>query len=94
MTIPRADDLHVRLTVDDARTAQAAGVQFARALVGADADDFALALAEQSGLIERAITRGGYSTEQATLAAGHFVAAAQDEWQRIGASTNGTAGHA
>jgi hypothetical protein len=79
----RENDLRVHLTVDDARTAQVAGATFARTLAGAHPEDFALALAEQQGLIQRAITDGGYSTEQARLAAGHFEVAAREEWQRI-----------
>ncbi len=86
MTILADDDLYVRLAADDARTAQAAGVKFARSLVGAYSADFALALAEQEELIQRAIMEAGCNAEQARLAAGYFEAAAQDEWQRIAAS--------
>ena len=83
MTEPAVEDLHVHLTVDDARTAQLAGCKFARTLAGADPQDFAAALWEQEHLVESAITDAGYSTEQARLAAGHFAAAAREEWQRI-----------
>ena len=83
MTEPPEKDLHVHLAVDDARTAQAAGAKFAHALVGAHSGDFALTLAEQEELIERAIADAGFSAEQARLAAGPFAAAARDERQRI-----------
>ncbi len=63
MTALPADDLHVHFTVDDAHTVQAAGFKFARALAGADPADYALALAEQEHLVERAITDAGYSAE-------------------------------
>ena len=45
----------VRLAVDDASTAQTAGVRFARDMVGARAADFMLAVAEQADLIRRAV---------------------------------------
>ena len=51
MTELRAEDLMVHLTVDDARTAQAAGFKFARTLAGADPEDFAAALWEQEHLV-------------------------------------------
>jgi len=85
-TKPREDDPHVYLTVDDARAAQVAGAKFAGALAGAHSAEFALALAEQEGLIQRAITDAGYSAEQAWLAASRFEAAAWDEWERIAAA--------
>ena len=95
MTAASADDFHVHLTVDDARTAQTAGVTFARRLAGANPADFALALAEQELLVERAIVEAGHSVEQAQLAAGHFGAAARDEWERIiGGSEHGAQGQA
>ncbi len=90
MTILADNDLYVRLAADDARTAQAAGVKFARSLVGAYSTDFALALAEQEELIHRAIMDAGYNAEQAHLAAGCFGAAAQDQWERI-ATAGGSA---
>ncbi len=86
MTIPADDDLSVSLAADDARNAQAAGIKFARSLVSVYSADFALALAEQEELIRRAILEAGHNAEQAQLAAAHFEAAAQDEWQRIAAS--------
>jgi len=85
-TKPRGDDPHVYLTVDDARAAQVAGAKFAGALAGAHSAEFALALAEQADLIERAITDAGHTTGQAELAAGRFEAAAWDEWERIAAA--------
>jgi len=92
---PSEDDLYVHLTVDDARTAQAAGARFARTLAGAATDAFMLALAEQEHLIQRAITDAGHTAEQAELAAGHFTVAARDEWERItGASGSAPLGHA
>ena len=81
MSAISVDDIQVRLTMDDARTAQTAGVTFARALSGAHSADFALALAEQEHLVERAIVEAGHSVEQAQLAAGRFAAAAREEWQ-------------
>jgi hypothetical protein len=83
MTDPDEEDITVHLTVDDARTAQAAGIKFTHTLTGAHAGDFALALAEQEHLIQRAITNAGYSATQADLAAREFAAAAALEWQRI-----------
>lgn len=55
----------------------------------------ALALAEQEELTQRAITDAGCSAEQAELAAGHFEAAARDEWQRLADAGGSTPlGHA
>ena len=89
-TEPHAvEDLHVDLTVDDACTAEHAGTKFARALAGADLEDFAAAPREQEHLVERAITDAGFSAEQARLAAGPFGAAARDEWQRIADASGG-----
>lgn len=79
----RHEDPHIHLTVDDARTAQVAGAKFARTLAGARSDDFALALAEQEHLIQRAITDAGFTILQADLAAREFAASAAVEWQRI-----------
>ncbi len=72
----RLKDLMVHLTVDDVRTAQLAGARFARTLAGADLADYALALAEQEHLVERAIVDAGYSAK-------HFGVAARGEWVRI-----------
>jgi len=76
----------VHLAVDDARTAQKAGVKFARDLAGAVSADFMMALAEQEDMISRAIMRAGFSAEQARLAAEHFEMAARAEWERITAA--------
>ncbi len=70
MTALREEDMHVHLTVDDTRTAQLAGCKFARTLAGVHSEDFALALAEQEHLVERAITNAGFNVEQARPAAG------------------------
>lgn len=95
MNAINADDLQVRLTMDDAHTAQLAGVTFARTLSGAASADFVLALAEQELLVERAIVEAGHSAEQARLTVGHFGAAVRDEWARIvSASGHGERGHA
>jgi hypothetical protein len=77
------DELQIRLTVDDARTAQVAGVTFARRLFGAHSGDFTLALAEQKLLVEHAIVETGHSAEQARLTGWHFAVAACDEWTRL-----------
>ena len=82
----REEDMMVHLAVDDAHTAQAAGVRFAHTLAGDCSADFTLALAEQTDLIERAIADAGFSEQQARLAAGHFEVAARDAWQRIASS--------
>lgn len=95
MSVTSPDELQVRLTVGDARTAQAAGVTFARRLFGAHSSDFAWALAEQEHLVERAIVEAGHSSEQAQLATGHFGVGARDEWARLAsAGSAGTTGHA
>ena len=79
----RRDEPMMHLVVDDARTAQQAGTEFARALAGAGGTDFMLALSEQGDVVRRAIVDAGFSTEQAQLAAEHFEAAARAEWTRI-----------
>ena len=95
MTELREEDLQVRLAVDDAASARAAGAGFARALAGAASEDFAPALAEQEGLVRRAIAEAGYTEEQARVAAGRFEAAAAEEWRRIaGAGASGAGGRA
>ena len=91
MPVPRTEgELQIHLAVDDARTAQLAGAKLARVLAGADPDDFAAVLWEQEHLVERAIVDAGYSAEQARLAAGHFGAAARDEWQQIADASGGS----
>jgi hypothetical protein len=89
------DELEVRFTIGDAHTAQVAGVKFAHTLSGAHSADFALALDEQEHLIERAIVEAGYGVDLAQFAAGHFGAAARDEWARLaGAGSTGALGRA
>ena len=83
MTEPPDDGPMVHLTVDDAATAQTAGVEFARNLAGAPRAVLLLALGEQCDLIRRAITDAGFSEEQARGAAEHFEAAALAEWTRL-----------
>ena len=73
----------MRLAVDDAATAQAAGVRFARDLAGAHGGDFLLAVGEQRDLIHRAILDAGFSAEQAHGATEHFEVAALVEWTRL-----------
>ena len=92
MTDLREEDMLVRLAVDDALTAQAAGTKFARDLGGAVSTDFTAALAEQEELIQRAITDAGFTAEQARLAAEHFEVAARAEWERIAAAGSDTQG--
>ncbi len=94
MTEPHEENLFVHITVDDAKLAEAAGIKFAHTLAGANPHDFALALAEQEHMIQRAIIEAGYSAEQAALAAGHFEVAAQDEWRRIVVAGSGELGRA
>ena len=95
MTALCLDDLEACFTVGNARTAQAAGVTFARKLAGARSVDFAVALAEQEMLVERAIVEAGYGIDLAQCAAGHFGVAARDEWERIlGVSGHGAQGTA
>jgi hypothetical protein len=50
----------VHLAPDDVRTAQTAGVEFARSLAGAPSAWFMLALGEQEDLIRSAIRQAGY----------------------------------
>jgi hypothetical protein len=91
----RVEEMVVRLAVDDARTAQEAGVQFARALAGALWPDFVLALDEQEYLIRRAIAAAGFADGQARLAAERFEVAARAEWRQLaGAGASGSGGRA
>ena len=73
----------VHLAPDDVRTAQTAGVEFARSLAGAPSAWFMLALGEQEDLIRSAIRRAGYPDRNARLAANAFDVGARVEWQRI-----------
>ena len=83
MTELGEESLQVRLAVDDARSAQAAGATFARTLAGASTDAFALALAEQERPVQHAVTDAGYTVLQADRTARSFAAAAAAEWRRI-----------
>src|SRR3954454_2726861 len=76
-----SDEPMVRLAPSDARTARAAGVEFARNLAGSPSAWFALALDEQEELIRSAVQRAGYPSRTACLAAGAFHAGAHSEWQ-------------
>lgn len=79
----QADCPMVRLDPEDARTAQTAGVDFARNLAGAPPEWFLLALGEQEQIIRTGIERAGYSARNARLAAEAFDVGARGEWQRI-----------
>jgi hypothetical protein len=83
MTYEQHDEPLVRLDPQDARTAQVAGVEFARTLAGAPSAWFALALDEQQTIIRTGIQRAGYSARNAQLAASAFDAGARVEWRRI-----------
>ena len=76
----------VHLAVDDARTAQKAGLKFARDLAGAVSADLTMALAKQVDMSRRANMRAGFTAEQAQLAAERFETAARAEWERITAA--------
>ena len=73
----------VWLVPGDTGTARVAGRDFARTLAGAPSELFALALAEQSHIVQSSIRRFGLSQRQARLAADAFNAAARVEWNRI-----------
>lgn len=73
----------VMLAPEDADTAFVAGVQFARALVGAETVAFIMALDEQEAMIRNAILEAGFSREKAYLAGQAFEAGARNEWRRI-----------
>ena len=73
----------VLLMPGDTGTARVAGRDFARTLAGAPSELFALALAEQSHIVQSSIRRFGLSKRQARLAADAFDAAARSEWYRI-----------
>ena len=82
----RDDDLQVYLTPDDAESAQVAGIQFARALAGAPAAAFMIALGEQEQIVRLVITDAGFSGDVARMAAGSFETGAKLEWQRLSSS--------
>ena len=69
---------------DDVDRAFVAGVQFARALAGAEPVDFVLALGEQQALIQGAVLEAGYPDGKARAAGEAFEAGARVEWRRIG----------
>ncbi|MGI4798338.1 MAG: hypothetical protein ACRYG8_30705 [Janthinobacterium lividum] len=76
-------DPMVLLVPEDADTAFAAGVQFARALAGAESVAFLVALGEQQALIRTAVLKAGYSNGKARAASEAFEAGAREEWGRI-----------
>ena len=78
------DTLAVLIHPDDADQAFVAGVQFARALVGAEPAGFMLALGEQQALIQNAVLEAGYPVAKARAAGEAFEAGARVEWRRIG----------
>ena len=84
------DALMVRIHPDDADQAFVAGVQFARALAGAEGGAFMVALGEQVALVQSAIATVGFSPTKARLAAEAFEAAARVEWRRIGSPERAT----
>lgn len=94
--IQAADEaLQVRLTPDDADSAQTAGVRFARALAGAPTVAFMLALGEQEQLVRAALSEAGFSEQTAGTAADAFEVGARLEWERIApAAAQGAVGNA
>ena len=79
----RETDLQVYLTPDDVESAQVAGVQFARALAGAPAAAFMIALCEQEQIVRLVISEAGFSGDVARMAADSFEVGAKLEWRRI-----------
>jgi hypothetical protein len=73
----------VYLAPEDAKTATAAGIDFARNLAGAPSALFMLALGEQEEIIRLAIRRAGFSKRQARIAAEAFECGAKFEYTRI-----------
>ena len=83
-----ADSLHPRRSdgaagAGDADTAFTAGIQFARALVGAEPAAFVMALEEQQCLIRCAVLRAGYLDRKARTASEAFEVGALLEWRWI-----------
>ena len=76
-------NLVVMLAPEDADTAFVAGVQFARALAGAETAAFVMALEEQAALIRTAVLDAGHSPEKAHLAVEAFEAGPQNEWRQV-----------
>ncbi len=81
---PPEDTLAVLIHPDDADQAFVAGVQFARALAGAEPAAFMLALGEQQALIQGAVLEAGYPDRKARAVGDAFEAGARVEWKRIG----------
>ncbi|MGI4799353.1 MAG: hypothetical protein ACRYG8_36025 [Janthinobacterium lividum] len=79
-------DPMVVLAPDDADSAFAAGVQFARALAGAENAAFVMAVGEQGALIRNAVRDAGYPHTEADQARTTFEAGARTEWRRISSS--------
>lgn len=77
----------IHLALDDVDTAQVAGVQFARALVGAPTMAFMAALGEQEGILRKAVERAGFAIPIARTAAAAFTVGARIEWRRIAPAT-------
>ncbi len=82
--IAATSDPMVLLAPEDADTAFVAGVQFARALAGAEPAVFMMALGEQQALIQCAVREAGYPDPKARAAGKAFEAGAKLEWRRIG----------
>ncbi|NPD70378.1 hypothetical protein HN018_26590 (plasmid) [Lichenicola cladoniae] len=80
-----ADAMAVLIHPDDADRAFVAGVQFARALAGAESVAFVIALDEQVALIRAAILDVGYAKAKARTTGELFEAGARHEWCRIAA---------
>lgn len=78
------DPLAVLIHPDDADQVFVAGVQFARALAGAEPAAFMLALGEQQALIQGAVLEAGFPNRKAQAAGEAFEAGARVEWRRIG----------
>ena len=80
-TLP--DRLELLIHPDDADQVFVAGVQFARALAGAEPAAFMMALGEQQALIQCAVLEAGFPDRKATAAGEAFEAGARVEWKRI-----------
>ncbi len=84
----REDDLQVCLTPDDVESAQVAGVQFARALAGAPAAAFMMALGEQEQIVRLVIAEAGFGSDVARVTADSFEVGAKLEWQRLSSAVH------
>ena len=85
-----ADFLAVLIHPDDADQVFVAGVQFARALAGAEPVAFMLALGEQQALIQGAILAAGFPDRKARAASDAFEAGARVEWKRVASPERAT----